>query len=113
MAWDPAGKFLASQVRTQEPGIVSHPLLQADDRSVMIWNTSEWTTSKQLFSTFEKSIGQTFFKRLSWSPEGSQICAVHAVDQSQIVSTASIINRDKWSEDICLVGHLGIIECAV
>lgn len=58
-------------------------------------------------------MGQTFFKRLSWSPDGSQICAVHAVDQSQLISTASIVNREKWEEEACLIGHHGVIECSV
>lgn len=49
----------------------------------------------------------------SWSPDGKSLCAVHAIDASKIISTASVIQRDKWTEDACLVGHHGVVECSV
>jgi protein HIRA/HIR1 len=98
ICWDPIGKFLASQ---------------SDDKSVIIWNTSDWSVFKKITTRLEKQFGQTFFKRLCWSPDGSQLCAVHAVDQSKYVITASVIGRVNWDEEAALIGHKGVIECAV
>ena len=97
IAWDPVGKFLASQ---------------SDDKSLVVWNTFDWSIAKRVEEGFEKSLGQTFFKRLSWSPDGGTICAVHAVDKSQLICTASILNRTNFEEEACLVGCRGVIECS-
>lgn len=107
LTWDPACKYLASQVSHL---LLEIRLFQSDDKSVIVWNTENWTIVKQIHDRFEKSSGQSFFKRLCWSPDGSQISAVHAVDKSQAIFTASIISRDDWKEDACLVGHKAIIE---
>eukprot|EP00158_Paraphelidium_tribonemae_P010008 Partr_v1_DN29031_c0_g1_i1_m58900 putative HIR histone cell cycle regulation defective homolog A (S. cerevisiae) len=97
VCWDPVGKYLVSQ---------------ADDRCVIFWNTFDWSVAKRVEAGFEKSLGQTFFKRLAWSPDGTHICAVHAVDQSKILLTASLINRLTYEEEACLVGFRGVVECA-
>lgn len=98
LCWDPAGNFLASQ---------------SDDRTVIIWNVYDWTPVKTISEPFMKPFGQSFFKRLSWSPEGSQLCAVQACDESQHLITASVIERQSWEQKASLIGHGMIIECSV
>src|SRR5271170_963166 len=49
VCWDPVGEFLATQ---------------SDDRSVKIWNTTDWSLEAEVRKPFEDSPGSTFFRRL-------------------------------------------------
>lgn len=60
---------------------------------------------------FSNASDTTFFRRLSWSPEGSNLAAVNAVNGSQHV--AALISRDHWDSDTSLVGHTGPVEVTV
>ncbi|KAI8059330.1 WD40-repeat-containing domain protein [Gongronella butleri] len=93
ITWDPVSKYLASQ---------------SDDKRVKIWRTSDWQEEAQIEEPFHNAPGVTFFRRLSWSPEGSHIAAANAVNGNQCV--AAIINRDNWDSDISLVGHTLPVE---
>ncbi|ORZ04888.1 WD40-repeat-containing domain protein [Absidia repens] len=93
ITWDPVGKYLASQ---------------SDDKKVKIWRTSDWQEEAEVDDPFYNAPGTTFFRRLSWSPEGSHIAAANAVNGNQCV--AAMINRDHWDADISLVGHAVPIE---
>jgi protein HIRA/HIR1 len=97
VSWDPVGKYLTSQ---------------ADDRSVIFWNTFDWTVAKQVHEGFEKSGGQTFYKRHSWAPDGSQVCFVHAVDESRFQNVALIVDRETLSDSVSLVGSRSLVECS-
>ena len=48
VCWDPVGEFIATQ---------------SDDRSVIIWRTTDWGMEAEIKKPFEKSPG-TFFRRL-------------------------------------------------
>ena len=52
VCWDPVGEFLATQ---------------SDDRSVIIWRTTDWGMEAEIKKPFEKSPG-TFFRRLRCVP---------------------------------------------
>ncbi|SAM04262.1 hypothetical protein [Absidia glauca] len=93
VSWDPVGKYLASQ---------------ADDKKVKIWRTSDWREEAQVDGPFSNASDTTFFRRLSWSPEGANLAAVNAVNGSQHV--AALISRDHWDSDTSLVGHTGPVE---
>ncbi|KAI8093179.1 WD40-repeat-containing domain protein [Halteromyces radiatus] len=95
ITWDPVGKYLASQ---------------SDDKKVKIWRTSDWQEEAEIEDPFYNAPGTTFFRRLSWSPEGSHIAASNAVNANQCV--AAIISRDNWDSDVSLVGHDVPIEVA-
>lgn len=88
LTWDPVGKYLASQ---------------SDDKSVKIWRVTDWEVEVQVTEPFLKSSGTTFFRRLSWSPDGGHIATANAFNES--LPVASIITRDNWKADISLVGH--------
>ncbi|RUS24136.1 TUP1-like enhancer of split-domain-containing protein [Jimgerdemannia flammicorona] len=88
VAWDPVGKFLASQ---------------SDDKTVKIWRTSDWGLEKDIKEPYTAAPGTTFFRRLSWSPEGSHIATANAVNGP--VTTAAVISREAWKSDISLLGH--------
>jgi protein HIRA/HIR1 len=95
VTWDPVGQFLATQ---------------SDDRTVKIWNTEDWSLVQEVKKPFERSPANTFFRRLSWSPDGSFIAASNAMNGPVFV--AAIIDRYDWSTDISFVGHENTIQVA-
>ncbi|RDB30330.1 Protein HIR1 [Hypsizygus marmoreus] len=97
VCWDPVGEFLATQ---------------SDDRSVKIWRTTDWSLEAEVKKPFEDSPGSTFFRRLSWSPDGAHITASNATNNKGFVFIAAVITRNTWASDISLVGHENTIEVA-
>ncbi|KAG6914965.1 hypothetical protein DXG01_014188 [Tephrocybe rancida] len=97
VCWDPVGEFLATQ---------------SDDRSVKIWRTTDWSLEAEVTKPFEDSPGSTFFRRLSWSPDGAHITASNATNNNGFVFIAAVITRNSWTSEISLVGHENTIEVA-
>ncbi|KAF8911743.1 WD40-repeat-containing domain protein [Mucidula mucida] len=97
VCWDPVGEFLATQ---------------SDDRSVKIWRTTDWGLEAEVTKPFEHSPGSTFFRRLSWSPDGAHITASNATNNKGFVFIAAVITRNTWTSDISLVGHENTVEVA-
>lgn len=97
VCWDPVGEFLATQ---------------SDDRSVKIWKTSDWSIEAEVKKPFEDSPGSTFFRRLSWSPDGAHITASNATNNKGYVFIAAVITRNTWTSEISLVGHENTVEVA-
>lgn len=70
VCWDPVGQYLATQassrvlrrVLLQSPGDLPQTR-QSDDRSVKIWNTTDWSLETSITAPFEKS-PSAFFTRL-------------------------------------------------
>ncbi|KAI9513373.1 histone transcription regulator 1 [Russula earlei] len=97
VCWDPVGEFLATQ---------------SDDRSVKIWRTTDWLLEAEVRKPFEDSPGSTFFRRLSWSPDGAHITASNATNNRGFVFIAAVIARNSWTSEISLVGHENTVEVA-
>ncbi|KAG6902054.1 hypothetical protein C0995_005111 [Termitomyces sp. Mi166 len=97
VCWDPVGEFLATQ---------------SDDRSVKIWRTTDWSLEAEVTKPFEDSPGSTFFRRLSWSPDGAHITASNATNNQGFVFIAAVITRNSWTSEISLVGHENTVEVA-
>ncbi|KAI0064884.1 WD40 repeat-like protein [Artomyces pyxidatus] len=97
VCWDPVGEFLATQ---------------SDDRSVKIWRTRDWQLEAEVRKPFEDSPGSTFFRRLSWSPDGAHITASNATNNKGFVFIAAVIARNSWTSEISLVGHENTVEVA-
>lgn len=97
VCWDPVGEFLATQ---------------SDDRSVKIWRTTDWELEAEVVKPFEDSPGSTFFRRLSWSPDGAHITASNATNNMGFVFIAAVIARNSWTSEISLVGHENTVEVA-
>ncbi|GJE86485.1 WD40 and Hira domain-containing protein [Phanerochaete sordida] len=96
VCWDPVGEFLATS---------------SDDRSVKIWRTTDWGLEAEVKKPFEDSPG-TFFRRLSWSPDGAHITASNATNNKGYVFIAAVIARNSWTSEISLVGHENTVEVA-
>ncbi|QRV78951.1 hypothetical protein RhiJN_06966 [Ceratobasidium sp. AG-Ba] len=97
VTWDPVGQFLATQ---------------SDDKSVKVWRTTDWALEATITKPFEDSPGSTFFRRLSWSPDGAHITASNAMNNNGYVFVAAVIERTQWKSDINLVGHENTVEVA-
>ncbi|KAI9345999.1 WD40-repeat-containing domain protein, partial [Zopfochytrium polystomum] len=95
ITWDPVGKFLATQ---------------SDDKSVKVWRVSDWVVEHDIREPYSSAASTTFFRRLSWSPDGS--CIATANGENGNIPVAPIINRDDWSSEVSLVGHQAPIEVA-
>ncbi|RPD71765.1 WD40 repeat-like protein [Lentinus tigrinus ALCF2SS1-7] len=96
VCWDPVGEFLATG---------------SDDRSVRIWRTTDWGLEAEVRKPFDHSPG-TFFRRLSWSPDGAHITASNATNNEGYVFIAAVIARNQWTAEISLVGHENTVEVA-
>ncbi|KAH7098631.1 WD40 repeat-like protein [Auriculariales sp. MPI-PUGE-AT-0066] len=94
VCWDPAGRFLATQ---------------SDDRTVKLWSTTDWKEVTTVSKPFKDSPGSTWFRRLTWSPDGAHVTASNAMNAGAVF-TAAVITRDSWSTEISLVGHGDTVE---
>ncbi|KAG9311673.1 WD40-repeat-containing domain protein [Chiua virens] len=97
VCFDPVGEFMATQ---------------SDDKTVKIWRTTDWGLEAEVTKPFEDSPGSTFFRRLSWSPDGAHITASNATNNRGFVFIAAVITRGLWTSEISLVGHENTVEVA-
>ncbi|TKW31933.1 hypothetical protein SEVIR_2G138400v4 [Setaria viridis] len=88
VTWDPIGSFLASQ---------------SDDKTVVIWRTSDWSLAHKTEGHWAKSLGSTFFRRLSWSPCGHFITTTHGFQKPR--HSAPVLERSDWSATFDFLGH--------
>jgi protein HIRA/HIR1 len=93
VTFDPAGKYFATE---------------SDDRTIKVWRIADFACEATISTPFVNSPISTYFRRPSWSPDGSHIGGANAMNGR--VSAAAIINRGTWTSEISLIGHEGAVE---
>uniref|UniRef100_A0A6B2KXA8 Protein HIRA n=1 Tax=Arcella intermedia TaxID=1963864 RepID=A0A6B2KXA8_9EUKA len=94
VAWDPIGRYIASQ---------------ADDKSLIIWRWPEGTILTDIIEPFKTSTSNVFFKRLSWSPDGSYLCTACGYKKECHISP--VFHRNEWTNNKSFVGHSTPVVC--
>ncbi|KAF8466282.1 hypothetical protein JB92DRAFT_3135810 [Gautieria morchelliformis] len=81
---------------------------QSDDKTVKIWHTTDWVLEATIDKPFKESPGSTFFRHLSWSPDGVHLTASNAMNNK----VAAVIAWQTWTSEISLMGHENTVEGA-
>ncbi|KAI5866021.1 Hira-domain-containing protein [Durotheca rogersii] len=106
ITFDPANKFFAtaSDDRTIKVFRFTPPAPNATQHDMV----NNFQLEATINAPFKSSPLTTYFRRCSWSPDGNHIAAANAVNGP--VSSVAIIERNKWDNEINLIGHEGPTE---
>ncbi|GFZ12669.1 AAA-type ATPase family protein [Actinidia rufa] len=86
VTWDPVGSLIASQ---------------SDDKTVIIWRTSNWSLVHRTDGHWTNSLRSTFFRRLGWSPCGHFITTRFKKPRH----FAPVLEGGEWSATFDFLGH--------
>lgn len=90
VAWDPTGKFLASQ----------------SDKDLILWNVNNQFQAVKRVTTFSEALCD--FRRLSWSPDGGMLAVPCGNNEAGVV----LDRNEDWKEKL-FKGHTELVTNAV
>lgn len=82
--------------------------LQSDDRSVVVYRTSDWAVLARIDKPYRKMITSTFATRLSFSPDGQFLLTGNSYQSGN--HAAVVVQRGQWEDAtqlLFLAGHEG------
>lgn len=94
MAWDPIGRYIASQ---------------GDDKRLLI-HELDGSLVHECTDVFQKSPTENLFCRLDWSSDGSWIAATRGVKE-KLHCAPLFERRRKWQHDREFIGHSKAVTC--
>ncbi len=109
VTFDPANKYFATASDDRSMKIIRYtppsPTSSAHDQA------GNFVVEASISAPFNSSPLTTYFRRCSWSPDGSFVAGANAVNGP--LSSVVVIYRGTWVSDIHLIGHEGPVEvCA-
>ena len=91
VAWDPLGRYLASQ----------------GDDGVRVWAADGWAQVAHIEHYFKYASRQMFNLRLAWSPDGQYLATVNAFERATQSNHCRLYRRDAWADHGASHGFVG------
>eukprot|EP00283_Hemiselmis_rufescens_P011086 CAMPEP_0173424054 /NCGR_PEP_ID=MMETSP1357-20121228/4088_1 /TAXON_ID=77926 /ORGANISM="Hemiselmis rufescens, Strain PCC563" /LENGTH=622 /DNA_ID=CAMNT_0014387223 /DNA_START=154 /DNA_END=2019 /DNA_ORIENTATION=- len=105
LAWDPVGKYLA----TQGDG--------GEEKAVVVWRVRDWKMEVKTQKPFMAAPDETMFLRLSWSPDGQNLATPNAFVQNRF--SCALLERGtgggaggEWATTAVLMGSVEPVVAA-
>jgi len=106
ISFDPANKYFATA--SDDRTVKIYRFQPPDAKATAYDQVNNFVLEHTVSAPFQASPLTTYFRRLSWSPDGQLISAANAVNGP--VSTVAVISRGTWDAQLSFVGHEGPVE---
>ncbi|KAI9905227.1 hypothetical protein PsorP6_014180 [Peronosclerospora sorghi] len=78
-----------------------YPSSAGEAKTFRMLKAADWQEADIVTEPFEGCASKSQFRRLSWSPDGSILCATHAFSSKKNI--AALLNRGSWANDLNLL----------